>query len=110
MVGQAQMEPLAFANNRGQCEQTSFAAPTDAKNRPAAYFHPVTLAIWIAVSSIFAQFMKWWPDPSNGFWGYIFVLPAFFTPAVPIMFFIDWYVRSEPLPLLLNQLILGHSG
>ena len=58
MVGQAQMEPLAFANNRGQCEQTSFAAPTDAKNRPAAYFHPVTLAIWIAVSSIFAQFMK----------------------------------------------------
>lgn len=76
MVGQAQMEPLAFANNR-------------------AYFHPVTLAIWIAVSSIFAQFMKWWPDPSNGFWGYIFVLPAFFTPAVPIMFFIDWINRPD---------------
>ncbi|THH16743.1 hypothetical protein EW146_g3947 [Bondarzewia mesenterica] len=76
MVGQAQMEPLAFANNR-------------------AYFHPVTLAIWIAVSSIFAQYMKWWPDPSQGFLGYLLVLPAFFAPAVPIMFFIDWRNRPD---------------
>ncbi|KAI0067681.1 hypothetical protein BV25DRAFT_1846818 [Artomyces pyxidatus] len=74
MVGQAQMENLAYANNR-------------------AYFHPLTLAIWIAVSSVFAQILGSWPDPSHGFLGYLQVLPAFFTPMVPIMFFIDWKNR-----------------
>jgi len=74
MVGQAQMEPLAYANNR-------------------MYFHPITLAVWIAVSSMFAQYMNWWPNSTYGILGWLQVLPAFFAPAVPIMFFIDWKNR-----------------
>ncbi|KAI0304867.1 hypothetical protein BC826DRAFT_1089033 [Russula brevipes] len=74
MVGQAQMEPLAYANNR-------------------MYFHPITLAVWIAVSSMFAQYMNWWPNSTYGILSWLQVLPAFFAPAVPIMFFIDWKNR-----------------
>lgn len=55
-----------------------------------AYFHPVTLAIWIAVSSMFAQYMHWWPNSEYGMLSWLQVLPAFFAPAVPIMFFVDW--------------------
>ncbi|KAI0318979.1 hypothetical protein OF83DRAFT_1241312 [Amylostereum chailletii] len=76
IVGQAQMEHLAFANNR-------------------AYFHPFTLAAWIAISSVFCQYLGWWPDPSHGILGYISFLPAFFAPAVPIMFLIDWKNRPD---------------
>ncbi|KAA1468215.1 hypothetical protein DENSPDRAFT_380920 [Dentipellis sp. KUC8613] len=76
MVGQAHMEPLAYANN-------------------AMYFHPITLAIWIAVSSVFAQVMGWWPESGHAFFGYLRILPAFFAPAVPIMFFIDWRNRPD---------------
>jgi len=74
MVGQAQMESLAYANNR-------------------TYFHPVTLAVWIAVSTVFAQYMDWWPNSSLGILSWLQVLPAFFAPAVPIMFFVDWKNR-----------------
>jgi hypothetical protein len=74
MVGQAQMESLAYANNR-------------------TYFHPVTLAIWIAVSSMFAQYMHWWPNSEYGYLSWLQMLPAFFAPAVPIMFFVDWKNR-----------------
>jgi len=76
MLAQAQMEYLAFANNR-------------------SYFHPVTLAVWIAVSAVFAQWMQWWPPkPEHGWLGYVGALPAFFTWAVPLMFLIDW--RNRP--------------
>ncbi|KAF8507085.1 hypothetical protein F5888DRAFT_1791374 [Russula emetica] len=74
IVGQAQMESLAYANNR-------------------TYFHPVTLAIWIAISSMFAQYMDWWPNNSYGILSWLRVLPAFFAPAVPIMFYVDWKNR-----------------
>jgi hypothetical protein len=74
MIGQAQMESLAYANNR-------------------TYFHPVTLAIWIAVSSMFAQYMDWWPNNTYGMLSWLQVLPAFFAPAVPIMFYVDWKNR-----------------
>ncbi|TFY78298.1 hypothetical protein EWM64_g5714, partial [Hericium alpestre] len=76
MVGQSQMELLAFANNN-------------------MYFHPLTLAIWIAVSSVFAQVMHWWPESGHSVFGYLRVLPAFFAPAVPIMFWIDWKNRGD---------------
>jgi hypothetical protein len=58
----------------------------------SAYFHPLTLAVWICVSSAFAQYMDWWPnaDLEYGLWSWLRVLPAFFAPAVPIMFLIDW--------------------
>jgi len=74
MVGQAQMESLAYANNR-------------------TYFHPVTLAIWIAISSVFTQYMNWWPNNEYGILSWLKVLPAFFAPAVPIMFYVDWKNR-----------------
>lgn len=74
MVGQAQMESLAYANNR-------------------TYFHPITLAIWIAVSSMFAQYMDWWPNSTYGILSWLRMLPAFFAPAVPIMFYVDWKNR-----------------
>ncbi|KAI0307822.1 hypothetical protein B0F90DRAFT_1621119 [Multifurca ochricompacta] len=74
MVGQAQMESLAYANNR-------------------AYFHPLTLAVWIGISSMFAHYMDWWPNSSYGIWSWLQVLPAFFAPAVPVMFYIDWKNR-----------------
>jgi hypothetical protein len=50
----------------------------------------VTLAIWIALSSMFAQYMGWWPNAYYGVLSWLRMLPAFFAPAVPIMFFIDW--------------------
>jgi len=36
--------------------------------------------------------MDWWPNAEYGLWSWLQVLPAFFAPAVPIMFLIDWYV------------------
>jgi len=74
MIGQAQMESLAYANNK-------------------TYFHPLTLAVWICVSSMFAQYMNWWPNSTYGILSWFQVLPAFFAPAVPIMFYVDWKNR-----------------
>lgn len=62
----------------------------------SAYFHPLTLAVWICVSSMFAQYMNWWPNPTYGILGWLQLLPAFFAPAVPIMFFVDWYAPARP--------------
>jgi hypothetical protein len=99
MIGQAQMEALAYANNRSTFLFFSisflyfFRAPSRADEPPPpvpAYLHPVTLAIWIAVSAMFAQYMRWWPNAEYGFLSWLRMLPAFFAPAVPIMFFIDW--------------------
>jgi hypothetical protein len=74
MIGQAHMEPLAYANQK-------------------LYFHPLTLAIWIGFSSVFTQYMNWWPNSEYGFLSWLRVLPAFFASAVPIMFYIDWNNR-----------------
>ncbi|KZV71315.1 hypothetical protein PENSPDRAFT_606122 [Peniophora sp. CONT] len=77
MVGQAQMEHLAFANNR-------------------ATIHPVTLAVWIAASAAFAQLMGWWPHGAETVWiDYLRAVPAFFACAVPIMFGFDWLHRPS---------------
>jgi len=74
MIGQAHMEPLAYANN-------------------GTYFHPLTLAVWIGLSSMFAHYMDWWPNSSYGILSWLQVLPAFFASAVPVMFYIDWKNR-----------------
>ncbi|KAF8807453.1 hypothetical protein BYT27DRAFT_7241992 [Phlegmacium glaucopus] len=74
MIGKANFATLAVANQR-------------------VYTNPVTLAIWIALSSVFVQYMKWWPIPSLGWLGYLKPLPAFASMAVPIMFFVDWINR-----------------
>ena len=78
MIGQAHMEPLEYANRQ-------------------TYFHPLTLAIWIAFSSMFTQYMNWWPNSEYGILSWLRVLPAFFASAVPVMFYIDWYVLAPPL-------------
>jgi hypothetical protein len=40
---------------------------------------------------MFAQYMHWWPNSEYGYLSWLQMLPAFFAPAVPIMFFVDWY-------------------
>jgi hypothetical protein len=39
---------------------------------------------------MFAQYMNWWPNNTYGILSWLQVLPAFFAPAVPVMFYIDW--------------------
>jgi len=74
LIGKANLGVLAVANNR-------------------AYAHPIILAIWVALSSIFAQYMKWWPKLESGWLAYFRVLPAFTSMAVAMMFLIDWINR-----------------
>ncbi|KAI9460859.1 hypothetical protein BJY52DRAFT_1117599 [Lactarius psammicola] len=74
MIGQAQMEPLAYANQH-------------------VYFHPLTLAVWIGFSSAFTHYMNWWPNSEYGILSWLQVLPAFFASAVPVMFYVDWKNR-----------------
>jgi len=60
----------------------------------SAYFHPFTVAAWVAASCIFIQIMQWWPDYEQFGWlSYLKPLPAFASMAVPIMFLIDWNNR-----------------
>ena len=54
--------------------------------------HPVILAIWFALSSVFVQYMKWWPNPQLGWSEYLKILPGFAAMAVPVMFFVDWWL------------------
>jgi hypothetical protein len=98
MVGQAQMECLAFANSSS--EQTFLDFPSRAtliadRDLFKAYLHPITLAVWICVSSVFAHYMDWWPNSTHGILSWLQLLPAFFAPAVPILFLVDWYSRRR---------------
>ncbi|EPQ60773.1 hypothetical protein GLOTRDRAFT_68702 [Gloeophyllum trabeum ATCC 11539] len=76
VLGKAYMGLLAEANQR-------------------AYFHPLMIASWVAMSCIFIQVMHWWPDyDAFGWLSFLKPLPAFASMAVPFMFFIDW--RNRP--------------
>jgi len=55
-----------------------------------AYFHPITLSIWVALAAAFVRLMNWWPTDEYGFFGYLKPLPAFASTAVPILYFVDW--------------------
>lgn len=57
---------------------------------PLAYAHPIILAIWVALSSVFVQYMKWWPKPQATWVEYLRILPAFASMGVAVMFLIDW--------------------
>ncbi|KAF8168051.1 hypothetical protein B0H34DRAFT_684021 [Crassisporium funariophilum] len=74
MVSKANFATLAVANNR-------------------VYTHPITVAIWFALSAVFVQWMSWWPAAKFGWIGYLRPLPALASTAVPIMFFVDWVNR-----------------
>ncbi|KAF5374978.1 hypothetical protein D9758_000232 [Tetrapyrgos nigripes] len=73
-VGKANMQLLAVANMK-------------------AISHPLTLVLWIAMSSIFVEYMHWWPQGGYGFLGYLSPLPAFASLAVPILAICDWINR-----------------
>ncbi|KAH7931025.1 hypothetical protein BV22DRAFT_1124432 [Leucogyrophana mollusca] len=73
-LGKAVMEGLAVANRR-------------------AAFHPLTLSIWVALSSIMVQLLDWWPKPSYGWLGYLAPLPAFGCWAMPTLYLVDWINR-----------------
>jgi len=74
LIGKANFGVLAIANNR-------------------AYTHPIILAIWVALSSIFVQYMNWWPKHQSRWVEYVRLLPAFTSMAVAVMFLIDWINR-----------------
>ena len=42
-----------------------------------AYTNPITIAIWLALSSAFIQFMQWWPGGNHGLLEYLKPIPAF---------------------------------
>ncbi|EJD03949.1 uncharacterized protein FOMMEDRAFT_167242 [Fomitiporia mediterranea MF3/22] len=76
MVAKSTMEPLAIANRK-------------------AILHPLTITIWVALSSVAVQLLGWWPDAQYGVWGYLRPLPAFAALFLPFIFSIDWYQRPQ---------------
>ncbi|KAJ7225466.1 hypothetical protein GGX14DRAFT_420637 [Mycena pura] len=76
MVAKANMIPLATANRW-------------------AYMHPLVLAIWIGLSSVFVQFMHWWPDLRYGYIAYLRPIPAFASVFMPIIYIIDLLNRPS---------------
>ncbi|KAJ7361681.1 hypothetical protein DFH08DRAFT_844860 [Mycena albidolilacea] len=74
MVAKANMESLAAANRR-------------------ALYSPLYIAVWLALSAAFIEFMDWYPKPHYGFLGYLQPLPGFATIFVPLMFAVDWINR-----------------
>ena len=68
-----------------------FIFPIHLRKIPA-YAHPIILAIWVALSSVFVQYMNWWPkhQTQTGWFEYFRILPSFAAMAVAVMFLIDW--------------------
>ncbi|KDQ63702.1 hypothetical protein JAAARDRAFT_53888 [Jaapia argillacea MUCL 33604] len=76
-IGKARMDMLAVANR-------------------SAYVHWMTLSLWVVASSVFIQYMHWWPEPElYGWYAYLRPIPAFASMAVPFMFGIDWFNRPH---------------
>ena len=48
---------------------------------------------------MFTHYMDWWPNSTYGVLSWLRLLPAFFAPAVPVMFYVDWY--TLPLHFIL---------
>ncbi|KAF9481382.1 hypothetical protein BDN70DRAFT_876342 [Pholiota conissans] len=71
--------------------KANFAGLATANNK--TYTHPVTIAIWLALSSIFIQYMNWWPSGDFGWISYLKPFPALASLAVPVMFAVDWINR-----------------
>jgi hypothetical protein len=66
------MEGLAIANAR-------------------TYTSPLVISAWVLLSSLFVQYMRWWPEvEKHGYLSYLRPLPAFASVAVPILLLIDW--------------------
>ena len=89
LIGKANFGVLAVANSRGVYYISAFLIPIHLWETPA-YTHPIILAIWVALSSAFVQYMEWWPKHQAEWGGYLKVLPGFAAMAVAVMFFVDW--------------------
>ncbi|GJJ08419.1 hypothetical protein Clacol_002635 [Clathrus columnatus] len=97
LLGLGIMEQLATINNRGKPLKVDFSDFFDQNRKTkTAYIHPITLSIWIGLSSVFVTYMKWWPadNPSSSLLRFLSPAPAFAAVAVPIMFSFDWYQRD----------------
>lgn len=92
MVGKANMQALATANNKGE----AFIFHSTAKSEGnAVYTNPLIIAIWLALSSVMIQLLGWWPTEKHGWLEYLKPLPALASCAVPIMFLVDWCVCMQ---------------
>jgi hypothetical protein len=96
VLGKTYLEPLTVANRRGTFGTFTTAATLKFST---AYVHPIFLSVWVALSSIMAQYMNWWPSYGYGALRWLAPLPAFASMAVPLMFLIDWCVPSVSLAL-----------
>ncbi|KAJ7293631.1 hypothetical protein C8J57DRAFT_1269539 [Mycena rebaudengoi] len=76
MIGKANMEYLASANRK-------------------AYYNPLVVSLWVGLSCIFTEYMKWWPDLETSVLTCVNPFPAFACVWVPIMFGIDWLNRPD---------------
>ncbi|EIW86663.1 hypothetical protein CONPUDRAFT_95409 [Coniophora puteana RWD-64-598 SS2] len=75
-IGRALMEGLAEANRRSA-------------------FHPITLALWLALSAIMTQSLGWGPKPEFGWAGYLLPLPAFGCWGIALLYLLDWNNRPS---------------
>ncbi|RDX55914.1 hypothetical protein OH76DRAFT_1370484 [Lentinus brumalis] len=74
LIGKAGMEPIATANRK-------------------VYTNPLVLAVWVGLSCVFVEYMKWWPKPEHGFMGYLLPVPAFGALSIAFMAAADWLNR-----------------
>ena len=90
-IGKACMEPLAVANRRGRshCLRQLYLKSLIILT---VYAHPFTISAWLLLSWMIVEFASMWPTNQYGFLGRLRPVPIFAASAVPIMFFIDWYI------------------
>ena len=88
MIGKANMQALAVANNKGQFR--TLISGFSASDGHAVYTNPLAIAIWLGLASVMIQLLGWWPGERFGWMEYLKPLPALASCAVPVMFLVDW--------------------
>ena len=110
-IGKAAMEPLALGNIKRNPFLIQFVLLGLFKSisRFIVSIHPITIAIWLAVSSACIQLLNWWPDPKIGILGYFRPLPILAAAFLPFVFFFDWYVALNWIgyTYVLTKLVFG---
>lgn len=91
-LGKSNLESLAVANHRGARSAYNLCGVVIDLSclKILACTHPLTIALWLGLSSIFIEYMRWWPKNAHGLMGFLTPLPAIAAMAVPIMFLVDW--------------------
>ena len=110
-IGKAAMEPLALGNIKRNSFLIQFVLLGLSKSisRLIVSIHPITIAIWLAVSSACIQLLNWWPDPKIGILGYFRPLSILAAAFLPFVFFFDWYVALNWVgyTYVLTKLVFG---